>query len=130
MGNGETVLVVDDEEAVLALVSQVLEGAGYQVLRARHSDEALDICALFKGQIPLLLTDVKMDPFMTGFQLAQCVRLMRADIKVLYISGYVENEMVQWEIETKVAHFLPKPFTSGKLLEMVRTALDTPLYHY
>lgn len=118
-----TVLVVDDDQSVLDLVSELLAGDGHTVLSANHSDRALDISADFKGEIDLLVTDVKMDPFMTGFQLAQCLRLMRVEIKVLYISGFVEDEMVRWEVENKVAGFLPKPFQRSALLMKVREIL-------
>ena len=119
-----TVMVVDDDQAVLHLVAGILEGEGYRVLQARHSDEALDLSAAYKEDIDLLVTDVKMDPFMTGFQLAQCLRLMRVEIKVLYISGFVEDEMVKWEVENGVATFLQKPFRQQELLEKVRTVLS------
>jgi DNA-binding NtrC family response regulator len=119
-----TILVVDDEESVLHLVVRILQDAGYQVLRARHSDEALDISAAFKDEIDLLVTDVKMDPSMTGFQLAQCLRLMRVELKVLYISGHVEDEMVKWEVESQVAGFLQKPFDAKTILEKI-SALST-----
>lgn len=118
-----TIMVVDDDQAVLQLVAGILEEEGYRLLKARHSDEALDISAAFKEEIDLLVTDVKMDPFMTGFQLAQCLRLMRVEIKVLYISGFVEDEMVRWEVESGVAGFLQKPFRPQELLEKVRAAL-------
>lgn len=117
----KTIMVVDDDESILNLVSGILEDKGYRILKARHSDEALDISAAFKEEIDLLVTDVKMDPFMTGFQLAQCLRLMRVEIKVLYISGFVEDEMVRWEVENAVAGFLQKPFRSAELLEKIRT---------
>jgi two-component system cell cycle sensor histidine kinase/response regulator CckA len=119
-----TIMVVDDDEAVLNLVSGILENAGYKVLKARHSDEALDISSVYKEEIDLLVTDVKMDPFMTGFQLAQCLRLMRVELKVLYISGYVEDEMVRWEVESSVAGFLQKPFDPRVLLERVSAQLQ------
>jgi DNA-binding NtrC family response regulator len=118
-----TVMVVDDDESIVHLVSGILEEEGYRVLKAKHSDEALDISAAFKEDIDLLVTDVKMDPFMTGYQLAQCLRLMRVEIRVLYISGFVEDEMVRWEVENKVAVFLQKPFRPHDLLEKIRTAL-------
>ena len=121
-----TVLVVDDDSAVLGLVSGALREAGYRVLQARHSDEALDISAATKEEIPLLVTDVKMDPYMTVFQLAQCLRLMRVEIKVLYISGFVEDEMVRWEVENGVAVFLQKPFAPSVLVETVRRILAAP----
>jgi FixJ family two-component response regulator len=118
-----TVMVVDDDESIVNLVAALLEEEGYRVLKARHSDEALDISAAYKDEIDLLVTDVKMDPFMTGFQLAQCLRLMRVELKVLYISGFVEDEMVRWEVENSVAGFLQKPFRSQNLLEKIRTHL-------
>lgn len=119
-----TILVVDDDPAILEIVSGIIGAAGYNVLKARHSDEALDISAGWKGDIQLLVTDVKMDPSMTGFQLAQCLRLMRVELKVLYISGFVEDEMVKWEVESGVASFLPKPFLPQALLERVRQILS------
>ena len=119
-----TILVVDDDQAILGLVSNVLGEAGYHVLKAGHSDEALDISAAWKEDIQLLVTDVKMDPYMTGFQLAQCLRLMRVEIKVLYISGFVEDEMVRWEVESGVASFLQKPFLPQTLLERVRRLIS------
>ena len=118
-----TVMVVDDDQAIVHLVAGILEGEGYRVLQARHSDEALDLSAAYKEDIDLLVTDVKMDPFMTGFQLAQCLRLMRVEIKVLYISGFVEDEMVRWEVESRVATFLQKPFRPQDLLEKIRSVL-------
>jgi CheY-like chemotaxis protein len=118
-----TILVVDDEPAIVDLVSTALGEAGYKVLKARHSDEALDISAAWKEDIHLLVTDVKMDPSMTGFQLAQCLRLMRVELKVLYISGYVEDEMVRWEVENGVAVFLQKPFLPSDLVARVKQIL-------
>jgi two-component system cell cycle sensor histidine kinase/response regulator CckA len=118
-----TIMVVDDDQAIVNLVAGILEREGYRVLQARHSDEALDLSAAYKEDIDLLVTDVKMDPFMTGFQLAQCLRLMRVEIKVLYISGFVEDEMVKWEVESRVATFLQKPFRQQELLEKIRTIL-------
>lgn len=116
-------MVVDDDPAIVDLIAGQLSREGYRVLRAAHSDEALDISAEFKGEIDLLVTDVKMDPTMTGFQLAQCLRLMRVEIKVLYISGFVEDEMVRWEVDSKVAGFLPKPFQGRELLAKVKESL-------
>jgi DNA-binding NtrC family response regulator len=119
-----TILVVDDDQSILAVLGDLLQREGYHVLRANHSDEALDISAGFIGDIDLLVTDVKMDPSMTGYQLAQCLRLMRVEIKVLYISGFVEDEMVRWEVENSVAGFLPKPFQTKSLIDKVRDMLS------
>lgn len=120
-----TVLVVDDEPAILDLISAALGAAGYTVLKARNSDHALDISAAQVEDIHLLVTDVKMDPAMTGYQLAQCLRLMRVELKVLYISGHVEDEMVRWEVENGLADFLQKPFLPSDLVARVAGILAT-----
>jgi len=119
----KTILVVDDEDSIRNLAALVLENDGYQVLKAQHSDEALLLLDSYKEPVHLLLTDVKMDPFLTGCELAKCIRLLRPDIGVLYISGFPNNPMVQQEVMEARASFLAKPFTPRDLLEKVRTAL-------
>jgi two-component system, cell cycle sensor histidine kinase and response regulator CckA len=118
-----TILVVDDEDAIRNLAALVLENHGYRVLKARHSDEALLLLDGYKDHVHLLLTDVKMDPFMNGCELAKCMRLLRPDISVLYISGFSNNAMVQQEVEEGRAGFLPKPFSPKDLLEKVYSIL-------
>jgi two-component system cell cycle sensor histidine kinase/response regulator CckA len=125
MEQGEfTVLVVDDEDAIRNLAAMVLENAGYKVLKARHSDEALLVLDGHKHTVHLLLTDVRMDPFMNGCELAKCTRLLRPEISVLYISGFANNGMVQQEVEEARAAFLPKPFSPRDLIEKVRSVLS------
>ena len=119
-----TILVVDDEDSIRNLAALVLEGDGYRVLKARHSDEALLLLDAYKGAVHLLLTDVKMDPYMNGCELAKCTRLLRPEIMVLYISGFTNNAMVQQEVEESRAGFLPKPFSPRDLTEKVRTVLS------
>ncbi|MDB5049710.1 MAG: domain S-box protein [Fibrobacteres bacterium] len=124
----KTILLVDDEDSIRNLAALVLEGEGYRVLKAQHSDEALILLDSYKGTVHLLLTDVKMDPFLSGCELAKCIRLMRPDISVLYISGYSNNPMVQQEVEESRAAFLAKPFSPHELLEKVKsTLIDTRL---
>src|SRR4051812_19172374 len=106
-----TILVVDDEDAIRNLAAMVLESDGYKVFKARSSDEALLILDDYKATVHLLLTDVRMDPFMNGCELAKCTRLLRPDIHVLYISGFTNNAMVQQEVDEARAAFLPKPFS-------------------
>lgn len=119
----KTVLVVDDEDSIRNLAALVLENEGYQVLKAQHSDEALLLLDSYKEPVHLLLTDVKMDPFLTGCELAKCIRLLRPDIGVLYISGFPNNPMVQQEVMEARAAFLAKPFSPRDLLEKVRTVM-------
>jgi two-component system, cell cycle sensor histidine kinase and response regulator CckA len=118
----KTILLVDDEDSIRNLAALVLEGEGYRVLKAQHSDEALILLDSFKETVHLLLTDVKMDPFLSGCELAKCIRLMRPDISVLYISGYSNNPMVQQEVEEARASFLAKPFSPNDLLQKVKSS--------
>jgi DNA-binding NtrC family response regulator len=125
----KTILVVDDEDSIRNLAALVLEGDGYHVLKAQLSDEALPIADGFKETLHLLLTDVRMDPYMNGCELAKCMRLLRPDILVLYISGYTNNAMVQQEVEELRASFLPKPFSPRDLLEKVHEVLADAHHH-
>ena len=122
-GNQINILLVDDEDSIRNLAALVLEGEGYRVLRAQHSDQALILLDSFLETVHLLLTDVKMDPFMDGCELAKCVRLLRPEIIVLYISGLSNNTMVDQEVENSRAAFLPKPFSPKQLVEKVKSIL-------
>jgi two-component system cell cycle sensor histidine kinase/response regulator CckA len=117
--NGITVLLVDDDEGVRALAETTLDTHGYMVLKALDSDQALRVSDAHTGSIHLLITDQVMPPFMSGTELAACLRLMRPDIKVLYISGYAATDGVADEVEDASAHFLSKPFSPDALLQKV-----------
>lgn len=119
----KTILLVDDEDAIRNLAALVLEGEGYKVLKAQHSDEALILLDSYKDTVHLLLTDVKMDLFLNGCELAKCTRLLRPEINVLYISGFSSNPMVEQEVEEGRAGFLAKPFSPRGLLEKVQAML-------
>jgi len=125
MSNSDyTVLVVDDEKSIRDLIALILEGEGYSVLLAEHSDEALLQLDGFPKTVHLLLTDLKMDPYMDGCELSKCVRLLRPEINVLYISGFTGNSMVQQEVAAGKAVFLAKPFTISDFIEKVRNVLE------
>jgi DNA-binding NtrC family response regulator len=117
--NGITILLVDDDESVRALAEATLDSQGYLVLKALDSDQALRVSDAHTGPIHLLITDQVMPPFMSGTELAACLRLMRPDIKVLYISGYAATDGVADEVEDASAHFLSKPFSPDALLRKV-----------
>jgi len=119
----ETVLVVEDEEAVRILVRRVLESSGYQVLEARHGAEALVICDEHKDPIQMLMTDVIM-PEMSGRQLADRLSTQRPEMKVLYMSGYTDNAISHHGILEPGINFLQKPFTPVNILRKVRSVLD------
>jgi CheY-like chemotaxis protein len=120
-GSG-TVLVVEDDGMVMALVRRILEAAGYSVLEARHGPEALSVCDGHKGAIDLLLTDVVL-PGMSGRDVALRVRERRPDAKLLYMSGYTDDIIVRHGALEPGTHFIQKPFTAPQLTERVRELL-------
>jgi two-component system cell cycle sensor histidine kinase/response regulator CckA len=120
----ETVLLVEDEDGVRALVRQVLHKHGYTVLEARHGGEALLHCERHKGKIQLLLTDVVLEQ-MSGTELAARLGPIRPDMKVLYISGYTDDAIVHHGVLTQGTHFLQKPFTTEALAKKIRQVLDS-----
>lgn len=123
----QTILLAEDDSVVRELVARQLQRAGYSVLKARHSDEAIQFNRDFDGPIHLLLTDLCMAPHRNGRELAGLIRPTRPGMRVLYISGFVDDDVVVDEIEHGLANFLPKPFTPDILLESVRMALVLPL---
>jgi CheY-like chemotaxis protein len=119
----ETIMVVEDEEPVRSLARRLLTAKGYTVLTAASGPDALAQLAGRSGTVHLLLTDVVM-PGMGGRQLAERLRLDRPDIKVLFVSGYSDNDVLERGVVEPGAPFLPKPFTAEALLLQVRDVLD------
>ncbi|HLK41378.1 MAG TPA: GAF domain-containing protein [Polyangiaceae bacterium] len=119
----ETVLLVEDETQVRALLGTVLSGAGYEVLSAGSAGEALLISEQHGGLIHLLLTDVVM-PRMSGRQLAARLAGSRADMKVLFMSGYTDDAIVHHGVVDSGVHFMQKPVNPEGLLRKVRQVLD------
>ena len=122
LGN-ETILLVEDEEAVRALVRHVLELKGYRVLQAASALQALAICDSLEVRPDLLLTDVVM-PERSGTALAEELEERYQDLKILFISGYTDSHSGVRLITERKAAFLPKPFTPDELAAKVRAVLD------
>jgi two-component system, cell cycle sensor histidine kinase and response regulator CckA len=123
----ETVLVAEDEDGVRELLRKVLTEFGYTVLTARHGRDALMVAGDRSCGVDLLVTDVVM-PEMSGRELAETLRDHQPDLKVLYISGYTDDEVVQRGISGREVAFLRKPFASEELVRRVRGVLDaTPV---
>jgi len=119
----ETVLVVEDDGMVRKLAHKVLKDYGYKVLVAENGKEGLKICEENKGPIHLMLTDVVM-PEMGGRKLADHLKDLRPEIKVLYMSGYTDNTIVHHGILDKGMNFIQKPFTPETLAAKVRGMLE------
>ena len=119
----ETVLVVEDDAAVLSLTCRALEAEGYTILCASDPSDALRIVERHGGEIHLLLTDVVM-PGMSGRELAQQMAARRAGIRILYMSGYPGDAAVQKGALTRGSAFLQKPFAPDVLLRKIRETLD------
>jgi len=122
-GGTETVLLVEDEDAVRALARAVLQHHGYNVLEARRGEEALRISEQYVDRIHLLATDVVM-PNMSGRQLAEHLAVTRPEMKVLYMSGYMDDAIVRHGLLSASTSFLQKPFTPSGLSAKVRQVLD------
>ena len=119
----ETVLVVEDEEGVRALVRDILEQSGDTVLEASHGAQALETSERHPGPIHLFLTDVVM-PEMSGRELVQRLAPLRPASKVLFMSGYTANAVVHRGALDSETEFLQKPFTAATLTRKVREILD------
>ncbi|HZR29404.1 MAG TPA: response regulator, partial [Terriglobales bacterium] len=121
----ETILLVEDEDGVRALTRQILQKHGYTVLETSHGGEALLACENHKAPIHLLLTDVVLSQ-MSGRELAQRLSPIRPEMKVLYMSGYSEDAIVQHGVLDSGTSFLQKPFNTKSLITKVREILDAP----
>jgi signal transduction histidine kinase/CheY-like chemotaxis protein len=119
----EVVLLVEDEDAVRDVVRRVLERLGYRVLEASSGARALALARGFQGRIDLLLTDVIM-PEMNGAQLAATLTAERADMKVLYASGYAADVLGPMGMASRDLELIRKPFTPGELAARVRKVID------
>jgi two-component system, cell cycle sensor histidine kinase and response regulator CckA len=117
----ETVLVVDDEPAVLNLCRRMLEVGGYQVLAAGGGNEALQLLESSAQPIDLALLDVVM-PTMNGIELANRIRQARPDVRILLMSGFGPNEVAR-VLGSQPYRIMWKPFKTESLLRMIENAL-------
>jgi PAS domain S-box-containing protein len=118
----ETILLVEDEAGIRALVRKILRRENYNVLEAGGAEEAMAMASSAAGRIDLLLTDVML-PAASGRDLAEQIRASRPDLKVLYISGYTDDDAVRAGAIPPGSRFLQKPFTLGALVGKVKESL-------
>jgi CheY-like chemotaxis protein len=121
----ETILLVEDDEALRELNREILAELGYQVLEAWDGEAALAASARHEGPIDLLLTDMVM-PGMTGRQLADRLRSSRPGIRILFTSGYTNDVVVRSGHLDPGTAFLQKPFTPDSLGRKIREVLGAP----
>lgn len=121
---GERLLIVEDEPALLALASNVLESYGYEIVTAESAEEALEKWKDLEGKIDLVLTDVVMPNGMSGSDLARRFRKENPKIKIIYTSGFNRESILTDEMIEEGINFLPKPYLSAALAQTVRARLD------
>jgi PAS domain S-box-containing protein len=124
MAGTETVLLVEDEEMVREMAREILRESGYQVLEARHGQEALLVAEQHHGPIHVMLSDVVM-PQMSGRELAEQLSPRRREMKVLYMSGYTDDAIVHHGVLDEGMAFIEKPFTPLALARKLREVLST-----
>lgn len=122
-GQGEIILLVEDEDGVRRLVRKVLEKNGYRVMEAERPALAIDLVKDRTERIDLLFTDVVM-PGMSGGELAERLREFQPDLLTLFTSGYTEDQVVRRGVTAGEAEFLEKPFTPDQLLQQIQTMLN------
>ncbi len=120
----ETVLLVEDESTVRALARRILERHGYSVLEASDVENALRLCHEYEGAVHLVLTDVVM-PGMSGPELAERLLTIRPQLRVLYMSGYTDDALVEHGVLEPGVQLLQKPFSPLALVHRVRAVLDS-----
>jgi two-component system, cell cycle sensor histidine kinase and response regulator CckA len=122
----ETILVVEDEQALLDVISRILRGYGYSVLSAAMGGDALLQCEKFKEPIQLLLVDVVM-PRLNGAELAERLQRVHPEMEILFMSGYSDFTVVRQVMSKHIDRFIPKPFSAKDLATKVREVLHNPM---
>ena len=121
----ETILLAEDEDSVRELATLALERVGYKVITAENGIAAVKLFDKHHGTIDLLLTDVIM-PKMGGKELVDACLVQKPNTKVLYMSGYTDDSIVQHGVLDKGTHFIQKPFTPDRLIRKIRQIISAP----
>jgi len=120
-----TVLLVEDEKSVREVVSSVLRLHGYKVLEADDSESALSLFSKFKLDIDILITDVMLPGKLNGVQIAKSLRDELPELSVLFMSGYIQETIAKRSSLPENTSFIPKPFTTRALLQIIKESLHS-----
>jgi DNA-binding NtrC family response regulator len=123
--NRGTILIVDDDPAVLVLIQRILMAADYRVLLAAEREGAVRMARQEHIHIDLILLDVRI-PGVSGTELADEILSIRPDIRVLWMSGFVDEEFIRVKLHDGYAGFLSKPLRRDGLLRAVQQAMEAP----
>jgi two-component system cell cycle sensor histidine kinase/response regulator CckA len=123
-GGTETILVVEDEEVLRHMARDILADCGYKIIEASSGKEAFDVWNMHMDEIHLVLTDMMMPEGVSGVELAERLLGDRADLKIIFTSGYTSNEISAELMTRSQARFLQKPYTYKDLAKVVRDCLD------
>ena len=122
-GNGERILIVDDENSILTITSQTLEAFGYKTMTANDGAEAIAIYAQHRNKIAVVLTDMAM-PVMDGPATIRALLKVNPAAKIIAATGLKTEGSEAKALNAGVKHFLSKPYTASTLLKTLRTVLD------
>jgi len=123
LGNGETILVVEDDMPILKLAQKILKGLKYNVLIADSPKRAMRLAEEYTDKIHLLVTDVIM-PEMNGRELSEQFKSLYPDLNCIFMSGYTANTIAHHGVLDEGIHFIQKPFSKRDLATIIRKALD------
>ena len=123
IGGKETILLVEDEEALIEMVRLMLESKGYKVLTAINGSEAIEMYRLRKNKIDIVLTDMGL-PEMTGMDVYKKIKKIKVNVKVIFASGYFEPEIKSELIKEGAKGFIQKPYSQDEVLRKLRELLD------
>jgi CheY-like chemotaxis protein len=121
--SGETVLIVEDQQALREVTERIFTRSGYHVIAAADGTQAVDLAARYDGDLHLLITDVVM-PNMLGQEVADKIRRLRPDIEVLFMSGYARHVLAAQDRLDRDVHLIEKPFSAASIIEKAGRILN------
>jgi DNA-binding response OmpR family regulator len=124
-GPATTILLVEDEEGVRAVLNELLTGLGFSVLQAANGAEAVDLARSRDGVIDLVITDMVM-PVMSGQELARHLAELRPGVRILYMSAFASNIYSPGALANALADYIAKPFDLDSFVDKVRELLARP----